>query len=396
MVTESQPGHNDHIKQINAGAVYRLIDMYGPLSRIDLSRMAGLAPASITKIVRELIEAHLVREMEMQGTCSRGRPATGLMVQAEAWHYLSVHIGEGVIAMALRRLNGTLVVEEEEVFQQISSAPFMTRITQYIDRFFTRQQQRLERLTAIAVTLPGSIHGENGTVCHIPFYGVRDIPLAQCLEQHTGVSVFMQHDVSAWALAEAMLGASRGVHNVIQVVIDSRVSACVITDGKLLHRVSGNQVEMGHIQVLPHGKRCHCGNHGCLETLVGAEGLLAQAQQRMTPPLTVASLCQRAREGEGPACELIHEAGIHIGYVLAVMVNLFNPQKILIGSPLNATSEILYPAMLSCIRQQSLPAYHRNVDIVATRFDSCGTVGGIALIKEAMYNGTLLIRLLQG
>ncbi len=88
MVADSQPGHIDQIKQTNAGAVYRLIDQLGPVSRIDLSRLAQLAPASITKIVREMLEAHLVQELEIKEAGSRGRPAVGLMVETEAWHYL--------------------------------------------------------------------------------------------------------------------------------------------------------------------------------------------------------------------------------------------------------------------------------------------------------------------
>lgn len=92
MVADSQPGHIDQIKQTNAGAVYRLIDQLGPVSRIDLSRLAQLAPASITKIVREMLEAHLVQELEIKEAGSRGRPAVGLVVETEAWHYLSIRI----------------------------------------------------------------------------------------------------------------------------------------------------------------------------------------------------------------------------------------------------------------------------------------------------------------
>lgn len=95
MVADSQPGHIDQIKQTNAGAVYRLIDQLGPVSRIDLSRLAQLAPASITKIVREMLEAHLVQETEIQEPGSRGRPAVGLVVETEAWHYLSLRISRG-------------------------------------------------------------------------------------------------------------------------------------------------------------------------------------------------------------------------------------------------------------------------------------------------------------
>lgn len=113
MIAESQPGHIDQIKQINAGAVYRLIDQHGQISRIELSKRAQLAPASITKIVRELLEAHLVQETEFQDLGSRGRPAVGLILDTVAWHYLCVRVGHGVMTLALRDLSSKLVAEDD-------------------------------------------------------------------------------------------------------------------------------------------------------------------------------------------------------------------------------------------------------------------------------------------
>ena len=268
MVAENQPGHIDQIKQTNAGAVYRLIDQLGPVSRIDLSRLAQLAPASITKIVREMLEAHLVQELEIKEAGNRGRPAVGLVVETEAWHYLSLRISRGEIFLALRDLSSKLVVEESQELALKDDSPLLDRIISHIDQFFIRHQKKLERLTSIAITLPGIIDTENGIVHRMPFYeDVKEMPLGEALEQHTGVPVYIQHDISAWTMAEALFGASRGARDVIQVVIDHNVGAGVITDGHLLHAGSSSLVEIGHTQVDPYGKRCYCGNHGCLETV---------------------------------------------------------------------------------------------------------------------------------
>lgn len=91
----AQPGHIDHIKQINAGRVYKLIDQKGPISRIDLSKESELAPASITKITRELIDAHLIHETTVQEAISRGRPAVGLQTNNLGWQFLSMRLGRG-------------------------------------------------------------------------------------------------------------------------------------------------------------------------------------------------------------------------------------------------------------------------------------------------------------
>jgi len=402
---DSQPGHIDQIKQTNAGAVYRLIDQTGPVSRIDLSRLAQLAPASITKIVREMLEAHLVQETEIQEPGSRGRPAVGLMVETQAWHFLSVRINRGEINLALRDLSSQLVVEEQLDLPLEDDTPFLDRIVNHVDHFFIRHQQKLERLTAIAITLPGVIDTERGIIHSMPFYSVQSVPLGEALEAHTGVPVFIQHDISAWTMAEGLFGASRGARDVIQVVIDHNVGAGVITDGRLLHGGSSSLVEIGHTQVDPYGKRCYCGNHGCLETIASIDSVLELAQQRMSQsmssmlhgtPLTVESLCEAARQGDLLARDIIVGVGTNVGRILAIMVNLFNPQKILIGSPLNLASDVLFPAISACINQQALPAYSRNTLVEATHFSNRGTMAGAALVKEALYNGTLLIRLLQG
>ncbi|MFB5641562.1 sugar metabolism global transcriptional regulator Mlc [Kluyvera ascorbata] len=405
MVADSQPGHIDQIKQTNAGAVYRLIDQLGPVSRIDLSRLAQLAPASITKIVRELLEAHLVQETEIQEAGSRGRPAVGLMVETEAWHYLSVRISRGVIHLALRDLSSKLVVEEQLELALEDESPFLNRVVTHIDQFFIRHQNLLERLTAIAITLPGIIDTENGIIHRMPFYDVTDVPLGGTLEAHTGVPVYIQHDISAWTMAEALFGASRGARDVIQVVIDHNVGAGVITDGRLLHAGSSSVVEIGHTQVDPYGKRCYCGNHGCLETIASVESVMELTQVRMQQsmssmlhqkPLTVEWLCQAAMQGDLLAKDIISSIGTNVGRILAIMVNLFNPQKILIGSPFNQAADILFPAIGDCIHQQSLPAYSKHIAVEQTQFSNRGTMAGAALVKDALYNGTLLIRLLQG
>lgn len=405
MIADSQPGHIDQIKQTNAGVVYRLIDQYGPISRIELSRRAQLAPASITKIVREMLEAHLVQETEFQEIGSRGRPAVGLILDTIAWHYLSVRISKGEITLALRDLSSELVVEDQLPLVQEASEPLLARIINEVDQFFIRYQHKLERLTAIAITLPGIINTQDGIVHRMPFYQVVDMPLGPELEKRTGLPVFIQHDICAWTMAESLFGASRGAQDVIHVVIDHNVGAGVITGGRLLHNGSSKLVEIGHTQVDPYGKQCYCGNHGCLETVASISSILTLAEQRMQSsqssmlhhqPLTVDWLCDAALAGDQLARDIIIGVGNSVGRIVAVMVNLFNPQKILIGSPLNRAADILYPAMTACIRQQSLPDYSAQIDVEPTQFINLGTMPGAALVKDAMYNGSLLVKLLQG
>lgn len=398
-------GQIEQVKQTNLGTVYRLIDQFGPVSRIELSKHAQLAPASITKIVRELHEAHLVKETECQEVGSRGRPAVGLLVDTEAWHCLSVRIDRGNITLALRDLSGRVVVEELQALEAEHPTPLLARIVNEIDSFFVRHQKKLERLTAIAITLPGRVNPATGIVHSLPFYNTKRVALGPALEALTGLPVYLQNDICAWTMAEAFYGAARGKLNVIQVVIDHQVGAGVIINGHLLHADRESLVEIGHMQVDPQGSCCYCGNKGCLETVTSTENILAMTLQRLegsvtsilhTEPLTIETLCEAALQGDPLAKEIILDVGHNIGRIIAIMVNIFNPEKILIGSPLNRAAAILYPAIMSCIQQQSLPTYSDQIQIDSTQLLHSGTLPGSALVKHALYNGSLLVKLLQG
>ncbi|AOM40077.1 sugar metabolism global transcriptional regulator Mlc [Xenorhabdus hominickii] len=410
MSVDVQPSHIDQIKQTNVGLIYRLIDQHGPISRIALSKKAQLAPASITKITRELIDAHLVKETEFPDLGFRGRPAIGLKVESERWQFLCIRINKSTITIALRELKDNLVVEEEIPFLMTQSQLFLNCLADKMDDFFFRHQSVIERLTAISIIINAPVDPINGIIRNLTYCSnMQDIPLKEFLHHRTGLPIFLQHSITAWTIAEFLYGAGKNCQNLIQLVIDDNVAAGVITAGQILHAGQHGVVEIGHTQIDPEGEPCYCGNIGCLETVVSIKNILAKTRylaERCLDTLTYAivsnksltidSLCQSVIDGDSLAIEIIHDTGEHIGRIMALMVNIFNPEKILIGSPLNGVKHILYPAMQQQIAQRSLPGYSQQIDIVATQFDNTGTLPAAALIKQSLYNGELLIALMQG
>jgi transcriptional regulator of PTS gene len=404
VIVDGQTGHLDKIKQANAGMIYQLIDMYGPISRIELSKKAQLVPASITKLVRELIDGHLVMENEFHEAGSRGRPAVALMLDTAAWHYLAIRINHDGLILALHDLSAR-IISEDSIPLPLKKQPLLATLSHEIQQFFQRNHQKLERLTAIAVTLPGVISAKLGIVHSMPFYDITEMPLADILREMTGLPVFVQQDVSAWTMAEYLFGAGKGCDNLLQIVIDHQVSAGVINEGRLLHAGTKRLVELGHCKVVESGRLCYCGNDGCLETVASIEGILAVAAQRAQDrpdsllhhiPLTIDNFCQAINEGDPLAQEVLSEIGQALGNVVALMVNMFGPEKILIGSPLNQVADILYPILHECIERRALSHYSGGLEILPCRFLNSGTMPAASLIKEALYNGSLLSKLLQG
>lgn len=404
IIVGSQPDNNEKGRRNYFGTVYRLIDQFGPISRIELSRLSHLAPASITKIVREMREAKLIQENEFQAVGNRGRPAIGLILNTAAWHYLSVCISQGAITLALRDFSHEIIQEQHLPLLQNHNHPLLEDIVAKITPFFSQDQNKTHSVAAIAITLSGIINVRSGIVHRMPFYQVEDMPLGSVLKKLTGLPIYIQHDIHAWTLAESLSGASRGIKNLINVVIDRYVGAGVISNGRLLFSSNHISADIGHIQVESDGKPCYCGNSGCLETIATIDSILNFAQFYETLSsksllhnqiLNVNAFCNAVQTGDGFSREIIIKTGRRIGRILALMVNIFNPQKILIGSPLNRIADIFYPVIDSCIRQQSLPAYSEKLTIEPTTFSNLGTMSGAAVIKNALYDGSLLIKLLH-
>lgn len=401
----TQASHIDHVKQYNLGTVFRLIDEHGPISRISLAKKAELAPASITKITRELVEAHLIHETEFPEFGFRGRPAVGLKLDSEGWQFLCIRVNRGNLLFSLRELDNKLVTEQVFDFPQEYSDDFLNHFLAAIDSFFQQHQSQVERLTAISITMNAIVDPIQGIIHSSPYYLIKDIPLASHIHAKTGVAVFLQHSVTAWTMAEALYGAAKKNNNVLQIVIDDIIGAGVISNGKTLHANSHSAIEIGHTKVIDSDNACYCGAKGCLETEISLPRLIKKAQQLATQnsnsilhqaPITIETLCDAILIGDKAAIELINFVANKLGFILAVMVNIFDPEKIVIGSPLCQAKSIFFPLIQENIKQYVMPRYAKSLIIEETVFKNTGTLPAATLVKEALYNGSLLIELMQG
>ncbi|MBS0856469.1 MULTISPECIES: ROK family transcriptional regulator [Tatumella] len=408
MLTDNQPGHIDHIRQINAGTVYRLIDQYGPLSRIELAKRTKLAPASITKIIREMLQADLIRECEITEPGNRGRPATGLELCSQRWRFLAMHLSDHCLRITLRDLGGGKITERVQPLPAGSETSLAGVLAAAAEDFLCCYPLLPSQLAALAVTLPGMVNSNSGVIPNRSDCQQPDIPLSAMLHQRTGLNVYVQNVISARVLAEHYFGAATDCRDVILVVSDQQTEAAVITGGELLHQNRCSRVDIGHTCIDPDGSLCDCGNSGCLNTLASTESLLEQARQQIaeypdsllhqspSAITDIRELCIAALCGDTLASGIITRAGHVIGYSLAMMVNIFNPQQILIDSPLNTAAEILFPAIKSRIEKAALPAYSRQVSIRQAALVRPGTLACTALVKDALYRGELLVKLFAG
>lgn len=403
-MTDGQIANIDLVKQVNAAAVYRIIDQQGPVSRVKVAEISQLAPASVTKITRQLLEHDLIREEALQESTG-GRRAISLMTVRDRFQFVSCRLGRRTIYLALCDLEGRELIQiQRELVGQLTIDEVLATLTAAIEDLISNSTRKIRKLIGLAVTLPGLVNPESGEVLYMPTLTLNKVPLAHLLETYFGLPCYVGNDTRSLALAEHFFGASRNNQDAILITIRNGVGSGIISKGRVLLGQNRNVGEIGHIQVERFGRRCHCGNFGCLETIVSNAAIVERTQELLarghtstlsSSTLSIEQICRAANAGDALACQIIQETGEYLGRTIAIMVNLFNPEKILLAGEVVEADKILFPAIQRCVEQQSLPSFHHNLPIERAHFQGQHTMGGVALIKRALLEGDLLQRIME-
>ncbi len=400
---QAQIGNVDLVKQLNSAAVYRLIDRQGPISRIQVAEHSQLAPASVTKITRQLIERGLIKEVDQQASTG-GRRAISIVTETRGFNTIGVRLGRGDATLTLFDLSGKALAEEYYSLPQHTQNELENALFEAISNFKELHQRKLRELIAIAVILPGLVDPQQGVIRYMPHISVNEWPLVFNLEQKFNVASFIGHDIRCLALAEHYFGASRDCDDSILVRVHRGTGAGIIANGHIFLGCKGNVGELGHIQVDPLGERCHCGNFGCLETIAANSAIEHRVRTLLTQnyPSTLTAedcqidtICQAANAGDMLATEVIEHVGRHLGKAVAIAINLFNPQKVVIAGEVTQADKVLLPAVEGCINTQALKDFRDDLPVVRSEIDHHSAIGAFALVKRAMLNGLLLQRLLE-
>ncbi|WP_045594597.1 DNA-binding transcriptional regulator NagC [Vibrio vulnificus] len=398
-----QIGNVDLVKQLNSAAVYRLIDQQGPISRIQVADVSQLAPASVTKITRQLLERGLIKEVAQQASTG-GRRAISLTTEVKPFHSVAVRLGRDYVQFCLYDLGGTALAQDQHDFRYTNQSDLQQGLTALLKDFIGRSQDKIDQLIAIGITLPGLVNPTTGVVEYMPNTDIDKLALGEIIREKFGIECFVGNDVRGMALAEHYFGASQDCQDSILVSVHRGTGAGIIVNGQVFLGFNRNVGEIGHIQIDPLGEQCQCGNFGCLETVAAnpaiiqrVKKLIAQGYESSLAKLdhiTIQDVCNHALEGDELAQQSLVRVGNQLGKAIAITINLFNPQKIVIAGDITAAKDIVFPAIQRNVENQSLKTFHNQLPIVASQIDKQPTMGAFAMIKRAMLNGVLLQKLL--
>ena len=243
-----------------------------------------------------------------------------------------------------------------------------------------------EPIRAAGFGLPGLFDLQSRRILESPHTGGLDgVEIEAALERLLGVPVRADNDANLAAFGEWRHGAGRGVRNMILLTIGTGIGAGVIADGRLLHGGHGYAGEAGHMSIRPDGEPCPCGGRGCLETEASARAIVRRylAATGSREPLTAENVSARATAGDAEARRAVDETARCLGLGLGILINLFNPEKILLGGGvLGAGRAYLEPAAEEAGRRSFKSAYRTCRIEPAALANLAGIVGAAAWAAE--------------
>lgn len=369
----------------------------GDFSLADLSKELGTSIPTTTKLVEELLEDGLLEDRGKQGTNGGRRPSIyGL--NPSAGYFVGVDIRRKFISYAVIDFKGTTVTSHEHLPYSVqNSEESFVDMCRYIKESLAESNIANEKVLAYGFNLTGRVNNETG-YCFSYFIG-EDKPIASVLEKELDRPVFIENDSRAMTYGEYIAGTGNGEKNMLFLNVAWGLGMGMIMDGTLSYGKSGFSGEIGHFPLLENNTVCHCGKTGCLET--GASGsavfriFMDKLKEGRASSLTdkytngedihIEEIIEAANDEDVLAIEVIEEIGTVLGRAIAGLINVFNPELIVIGGNVAAAKDYLLLPIKSAIQKHSLNIINSDTKIKLSKLGKkAGPIGSCMLSRSKL------------
>lgn len=352
-----QRGRNmKDLRLINQAVIFQAIHRAGTVSRTELARASGLNPATVTHIVRELIERGVVEEVGY-GESRGGRRRALLRINAQRGYIVAISLERDGMRGMITDLDRHEVVRSSRSCTSLSQPVPVTLplLLDFIESLIAEAPCEPDRFIGIGISAPGPLDARQGVLISPPnFPGWPRTALRKIVEERTGIATFLDNDANACALAEKWLGAAREMSNFMYILADTGIGGGVVIDGDLYRGAHDIAGEIGHTTVRYDGPLCDCGNAGCLELYASPQAAVERVRQAVAAgrpsrstelaggnpeDLSFAAVAQAARQGDAVALEALDALASALAAGIVNVVNAFDPEAVLIGGQLCLAGE---------------------------------------------------------
>ena len=311
---------------------------------------------------------------------------------------LAVDLGATKTLAALVRRDGAVLSRQRfptpQVPRQAAEA-----VVSCLRQLLEAQSLAPRQVVGVGLAAAGLCNPQTGVIAQSPNLPAwRDVPLGPWVQQALGAPVFLANDANAAALGELHYGTGQGLADFIYVTVSSGIGAGLVLGGKLYLGHSFTAGEVGHLVVEPSGPACGCGSRGCLEAVASGLAIAQEAARRLRhgepsllneltggqPEQVSAELVHRAAlAGDALAIQMVKDAGRYLGIAFAGLVNVLNPQAIIVGGGLSKMGELLLGPARAALRQRAYPLAAGGCVVAVTSLgDEGGLLGAAALLLE--------------
>jgi predicted NBD/HSP70 family sugar kinase len=387
------------VRRQNRSIVLRALRALGPMARIELGRSTGLSPASITSISAQLIAENIVEELAMvpPPEARRGRPIVRLGLKPTVAHVLAVAVAIDAVKLALADFSGKVVHEAtlQLATFETDGAAFARNMGDAIEDFFKAIGFDCRSLARIGVALQGVADMRDGTLVWSPAFRARNIALAEPLTARFQVPCLVANDANMIAEGLVTPNGQATAGATVCIFTGYGVGAGFIINGAVYHGATGAAAEFGHMNHIPHGAPCRCGKRGCIEAYAADYGIVQNALVNVASDVshsaissdTMMELLRRAQSGDAPTRAAFEKAGEALGFGIARLVAILNPERIVLAGPGLGARQLLEPALNAALSDGLVEELRQKIQIEFIAFD-----------EDMIFKGTIaaLLRLVDG
>ena len=369
----------------------------GDYSLADLSKDLNTSIPTITKLVGELIEEGFLEDMGKQGTAGGRRPSIyGL--SPSAGYFVGVDIRRENISVAITNFKGHTVDYHESIpFTLESSETSIRNLSRDIKNLIEKAEIPTEKILAYGINLSGRVNNETG-YCFTYFVG-EGRPIADIFKEEFNAPVFVENDSRAMTYGEYICGVAKDEEDMLFLNVAWGLGMGMIINGKLSYGKSGFSGEIGHFPLLNNDQICQCGKTGCLET--GASGLALHRifteklregrastlsdKFNSSETISLDDILEAVKEEDVLAIECIEEIGTTLGRAIAGLINIFNPELVVIGGKVSTAAEYLLLPVKTAIQKHSLNIINRDTSIKFSKLrEKAGPIGACMLSRSKL------------
>lgn len=388
------------VRELNLSFVLRYIHNEAPVSRAQIALATGLNKSTVSSLVEDLMQRRLIHETGINST-GTGRPATLLEINPQAGGIIGIELGVDFVSVALTDFTGNILWRENiSVDPADAQESILSKTLELADTAVEVCARNGLDCLGLGLSAPGTVDLERRLLVFAPNLGWRNVPLRKIFSEHTGLKIYVENDANAGAIAEHLFGAARKSDNFIFIVVGIGIGGGLFLNGKLYRGKDGFAGEIGHTPIVaePYQNLCHCGKRGCWETYANQTSIIRRVQEHLrvhqnsTPPLslkepsdrfTISDIKEAADRGDKDFLDSLNETGTALGLGFASLIDIFNPEKIILGGPLSVVGDYLLPAIIESAARHSLVNTSPNTDILLSSFETDAVLlGAISVVVD--------------